>query len=692
MLELIEPGIWKLRLGNPEDITPVQILENKIRVEELQKLTKVDVLPFSDKDFQFKITARGCVIEHPLQSSDRIYGLGLQLKSHNQTGKKKILRTNSDPVADTGDSHAPVPFYVSTAGYGVLVDTARYVSFYCGTHRKTGKGDIKQRGSQIANNTSDLYAMEKPSDEKNMIIEIPSVQGVDIYIFGGPTMKDVVQRYNLFSGGGCLPTYWGLGVWYRTCGSANAEEMVKLAKDLRDSHMPCDVYGLEPGWHSHAYSCSYKWNAERISNPQLLIESLNNMDYKINLWEHVFVHPTAQFYEEIKEHSADYEVWGGLVPDFSKQEARNIFSKHHQEEFIQKGISGFKLDECDSSDYCGSQWSFPDFTQFPSGMDGEQMHSLLGILYQKTLMEAFQQEDKRTFCQVRSSHALAAPYPFVLYSDLYDHRDFVRGVVNMGFTGLLWSPEVRQCDSVEELVRRIQTVVFSPQALVNAWMIPNPPWLQYDFDKNTRGEFLDNKEEVQEICKKLFELRMSLIPYLYSSFVKYHLEGIPPFRALVMDWPEDENVFEIDDEYMMGDSMLVAPVFVGETGRRVYLPEGGWYSFWTHELYEGGRYYEIQAELEQIPVFIKEGSLLPLAKPVEYVEKDTCFDITVYAFGDVCREFILYEDDGETFDFDKGSYNRVSITYSRDSGFIEERSGNYSGIRYKIIDRKEIIN
>jgi len=197
---------------------------------------------------------------------------------------------------------------------------------------------------------------------------------------------------------------------------------------------------------------------------------------------------------------------------------------------------------------------------------------------------------------------------------------------------------------------------------------------------------------VQEICKKLFELRMSLIPYLYSSFVKYHLEGIPPFRALVMDWPEDENVFEIDDEYMMGDSMLIAPVFVGETGRRVYLPEGGWYSFWTHELYEGGRYYEIQAELEQIPVFIKEGSLIPLAKPVEYVEKDTCFDITVYAFGDVCREFILYEDDGETFDFDKGSYNRVSIKYSMNSGFIEERSGNYSGIRYKIIDRKEIIN
>ncbi|HEY5586396.1 MAG TPA: TIM-barrel domain-containing protein [Ruminiclostridium sp.] len=689
MIELVAPGIWRFRMGMPEGITPLSILENKMKMEELTRLPEINAEPFNSEELHFELTTRGCLVELPLSAKDRIYGLGLQLKSHNQTGKKKIMRTNSDPVADTGDSHAPVPFYVSTAGYGVLVDTARYVSFHCGTHSKTGKGAMKDRGGQIANNTSDLYAMDKPSDERNMIIEIPSVKGVDIFIFGGPTMKDVVQRYNLFSGGGCLPPYWGLGVWYRTCGSANAEEMVKLAKDLRDAQIPCDVFGLEPGWQSHSYSCSYKWNPERINNPQLLTESLNNMNYKINLWEHVFVHPTAAIYEEMKENSADYEVWGGLVPDLSKQEARNIFSKHHKKEFIQKGISGFKLDECDSSDYCGSQWSFPDFTQFPSGMDGEQMHSLLGILYQKTLMEAFQQENKRTYCQVRSSHALAAPYPFVLYSDLYDHRDFVRGVVNMGFTGLLWSPEVRQCDSVEELVRRIQTVVFSPQALINAWMIPNPPWLQYDFDKNTRGEFLDNKEEVQEICKKLFELRTSLIPYLYSSFVKYHLEGIPPFRALVMDWPEDENVFDIDDEYMMGDSMLIAPIFTGQTGRKVYLPEGGWYCFWTHEWYEGGRYYEIKAELEIIPVYIKEGSLLPLAKSVEYVEKDTCFEITIYAFGEICREIILYEDDGETFDFDKGSYNRVSITYSEDKGIIEERSGNYSGIRYKILNKKE---
>ncbi len=121
---------------------------------------------------------------------------------------------------------------------------------------------------------------------------------------------------------------------------------------------------------------------------------------------------------------------------------REIFGNYHGRTLVDIGISGFKLDECDSSDYTGG-WSFPDFSRFPSGVDGEQMHAVFGLRYQNAVWQEFKKRGRPTYNLVRSSGALASPYPFVLYSDLYEHRDFIRALVNSGFSGLLWCPEVR---------------------------------------------------------------------------------------------------------------------------------------------------------------------------------------------------------------------------------------------------------
>ena len=156
-------------------------------------------------------------------------------------------------------------------------------------------------------------------------------------------------------------------------------------------------------------------------------------------------------------------------------------------------------------------------------MDGEQMHMAIGTLYQNLIYRIYQQENRRTYSQVRSSGALAASLPFVLYSDLYDHKQFIRGVVNAGFSGLLWCPEVRDCANGDDLLRRLQTVVFSGHALINSWRIPSPPWKQTDIEKNLAGEPMDTAEYYTAECRKLFELRMRLLPYLYSAFVELSL-------------------------------------------------------------------------------------------------------------------------------------------------------------------------
>lgn len=683
-MEKIAEGVWRVRIGKPESITPVSVRKTTIDTKGLDALPSVPLAPIRADVIASESAPRGLLVELPMAADEHIYGFGLQLKSHDQTGLKKHLRVNSDPVADTGDSHAPVPFYVSTRGYGVAVDTARYASFYCGTHRRVGAGKSAKSTSSIADSTEELYA-SRESGLRKMQVDIPVAQGVDIYIFAGPTIKLAVQRYNLFSGGGCLPAMWGLGNWYRGYGPFGAEDVLKLAESFRDSHMPCDVFGLEPGWQSQVYSCSYVWDSGRFPDPNATLRRFQDLGFSVNLWEHAFVHPTSPLYEKLKKLAGAHEVWDGLVPDFLVEEAVDIFGTYHREQFVERGVSGFKLDECDNSDFVRSPWSFPEHSRFPSGADGEQMHSLLGIHYQHTIDEAYRKTDKRTYSEVRSAHLLAAPYPFVLYSDLYAHEDFIRGVVNAGFSGLLWSPEVRQCASVEDLIRRLQSVVFSPQSLVNAWMIKHPPWKQVDREKNNNDEFMADSEKVEDACRELLQTRMRLVPYLYAAFAKYWKKGLPPFRALVMDYPDDPNVLPIDDAYMMGDELLVAPLTAGKTCRKIYLPEGDWYCFWTHQRFSGGMTYTVTPPLERIPVFVKKGALLPLAEPVEHITADTCFQLHMVAFGRESVTCTLFEDDGVSFGAEHDACNWLCLNWPENGAPQVQRSGCYGGRRYNVV-------
>ncbi len=681
-MQVIAPGIWQWTIGQPEEHTPTRHRAFEPCLKTMAQLPKIEQCPFDPANFKTKPTKRGLQIEIPLAESDELYGLGLQLKSHRQTGKMKKLAVNSDPVADTGDSHAPVPVIMSTNGWGIFVNSLRYVTFQCASNQKvSANAKAASAENDIAINTEDLYA-QKQLSEKLLVIEVPHVEGVEVMFIGGPDMVNAVKRYNLYSGGGCLPSLWGLGVWYRAFGRFNQDQVMDMAKHLRDRNIPCDVLGLEPGWQTKAYSCSYVWADERFPQPQKLIDDTKAMGYKLNLWEHAFTHPTSPIYDELKDVSGEYEVWKGLVPDFTIQKAFDTFANYHDEQLVSKGITGFKLDECDSSDFVYSDWSFPLLSEFPSGMDGEQYHSLFGNKYMQCIDSTFRKHNLRTCSAVRNAHALASPFAFVLYSDLYDHKDFVRGVVNMGFTGLLWTPEVRHATSPEDLVRRIQAAMLSPQALINAWYISNPPWKQIDRTLNNDGQMMDNWEELEAHCRVAFELRMQLIPYLYAAFAEYQQTGKPPFRALVMDWPNDSETYNLDSQYMCGDDILVAPMFAGEAHREVYLPEGRWHDYYSGKVYDGKQTITVTATLDQIPMFVKDGTLLPLAKPVQHIETDTVFELTPRCFGENCRDAKLYEDDGVTFDHQLGKFNTVTLTAN---GKLT-REGDFDQVRYVLAD------
>ena len=570
----------KFTFGTPEELVPSRFCDSFNDVE-------TDV-SYPAARFAFKKIPSGCVLEFPIEDDCHIFGFGLQLKQFDHRGRKLRLDVNADPVAADGESHAPVPFFVTNKGYGMYFDIARYAEFYCGKQKNTGAMAAHSNGGSAGSET-ELYAVRKDSD-LIMSVRIPVAAGVDVYVIEGDTITEIVSQYNMLAGGGPEVPEWALGLLYRCYYKWDAEKIKETADYFRDHQIPCDMIGLEPGWHTHAYSCTYQWS-DKYPNPDEFIAYLKDRNFHINLWEHAFVHPDAEIHDALIPHSGDWLVWGGLVPDFATPEGRRIFADYHRTKLVDHGIDGFKLDECDSSDFTGS-WSFPLSSEFPSGLDGEQYHSLFGTLYAKTILDAL--GEQQTLSEVRQMGALAAPYPFVLYSDLYDHRDFIRGLVNSGFSGLLWTPEFRKAETREECIRRIQCIVFSCQFLINSWNYDGIPWVIFDCE-----------DEVRE----LIQLRYQLIPMLKKAFEVYHATGKPPIRALVMDYTQDDATYTIDDEYMFCEELLVAPI-AANTGdqRSVYLPRAArWADFYTGEeiaLPENG---VIQVNTKRIPVYRKIG-------------------------------------------------------------------------------------
>jgi alpha-D-xyloside xylohydrolase len=631
---LVYPGVWRATIGSPEKFTPVSSRLVLPRTDAFVKLPSVDAPPLPS--IRGKRTTDGFLVQLPLRTDEEIFGFGLQLLSFAQRGKKKVVRVNADPKNDTGDSHAPVPFYVTTGGIGVLVDTARYASFYL--------GDAHPKPAQPLPPAPEADLAPKYTDNSRGIetvyVEIPNASGVDVYLFGGPDMLNAVRRYNVFSGGGFIPPEWGLGFWYRNEAKANQQDVLALAREFRDHKIPCDVMGLEPGWQSHAYSCTFVWDNERFPDPAGFLKETSRLQYKVNLWEHAFTHPASPLFPALEPHSGDFGVWGGLVPDFVDKQTRDIFGEFHGKTLIDAGVSGFKLDECDNSDNTGG-WSFPEFSAFASGVDGEQMHSVFGLRYQMAIWNEYRDRGRKTYGLVRSSGALAAPYPFVLYSDLYDHRQYIRALVNSGFSGLLWCPEVRQATSEEDLIRRLQSVVFSPLAQVDCWYMKNPPWMQLDRAKNNADELLKDRDRLEARCRQIIGWRMQLVPYLMAAFQKYMDDGTPPFRALVLDTPGDKRLFTVDDEYMVGDRMLVAPLFAGEPDRKVIVPEGRWHDFWTGAPVAGGTELSVPASTEHIPVYVKTGSIIPWADVGQYAGAPETRCITARVYGDGSLPFVL---------------------------------------------------
>lgn len=649
--EPVSAGVWRGVVGTPEAYSLLEAAGCTPQQEGLARLPQGE-LPAWAGEVVGEVFDGKTSLRLPLQRKEQLYGFGLQFQTVHQRGKILQLHVDHYGGRDNGRTHAPVPFYVSSHGYGVLINSARYLTVYAGSGTRKDSADppaVKDR------NTDKSWSARPYSDAVSILVP---AGGVEIYLFAGPTPMDAVRRYNLFCGGGYLPPRWGLGFTQRTQKLYTADQVIAEAEAFEERGYPLDFIGLEPGWQSRAYPCTLEWDGGRYPDPAGFVKEMLARRVRINLWTNPYISPESKLYEPLYPYSGSHTVWCGIVPDLVSAEGRRLWMEKLEQEHIGIGVSGFKIDEVDGYDH----YLWPDVATFPSGVSAEQMRQTYGLWMQRTTDELYRRQNRRTFGLVRASNAGGNAFPYVIYNDYYSHQDFITALINSGFCGVLWTPEVRGSKTAEEWLRRFQSVVFSPMAMINAWSSGTKPW---------------SFPEVAEQVKEYALLRMQLIPYWYTEFARYHFDGIPPFRAMNLEPgfnPEtaasevltesslEENPYleavtrEIKDQYMAGEYLLVAPMFAGERSRRVVLPKGDWYDFYTGAYAGNGETIEVTPGLDRIPVYVKDGAILPMTAPrLHAPAAGETVDLEIRHYGRAEGCYRLYDDDGETFDYERGA-------------------------------------
>jgi len=640
-------GIYKAAIGSNFK-TLLDYTESKPKLDTINNSYPDAAFQFAENGIEVRKVGDKLTLSIPCDPSEKVYGFGLHYKTLNQKGKVLTLKTDHYAGGDTGRAHAPCPVYFSSNGYGVFFNTPEPLTVYVGTASRKGP---KTEANAKDRNTDKSWKGLPITDAIEVTL---TADNLEVVVFNGSSLSECVAKYNLYCGGGFLPPKWGLGFWYRFASLKSQDAIVEELKEFTEHNIQVDVVGLEPGWMSKSYPCTFEWAQDRFPDPKQLCDDLAKQGSRINLWVNPYISPSAKIYKPMYEYSGSHTVWCGIVPDYTMEEARKIAMDQHIADHVNIGASGYKIDECDGYD----KWLWPDHAEFPSGTSAVSMRQLLGVLMQKMTTELYKANNKRTYGLVRASNSNGVAYPYTIYNDKYDFDEYMVGLLNSGFSGVSWVPEIRNGKSASDWLRRFQMALFSPMLLLNSWASGAKPW---------------TNAEVAKDLTEIIKFRKMLLPYLYNAYAKYAFTGMPPFRALSMDYPginpadkvkeavldDTDNPYvlnppsEVNNQLMIGDYLMAAFIRPDEAERMIILPEGNWYNFYTKELVGNNTVISYKAD-SKIPLFVREGGMIPLE-----TEDGT---LTIKCYGQK-GECVLYDDDGETYDFESGQYNQIKLSF-----------------------------
>ena len=499
---------------------------------------------------------------------------------------------------------------------------------------------------------------------------------LDYYFIYGSKITEVINGYTYLTGKTPLPQKWTLGYQQSRWSYNPASRVKEIADNFRKNEIPCDVIHLDID-----YMDNYKvftWDKDGFDNPKQIIKELNEDGFKIVTIIDPGVKKEAGYYVYEEGLKNNYfakdkdgivyvnKVWPGdsVFPDFSNPKVRSWWADK-QKVMLDDGVSGIWNDMNEPASFNGP---LPDDIKFDNeGREGEhlEIHNIYGHLMAKATYEGIKKEtNKRPFIITRACYAGTQKYSTVWTGDnqsFWEHLKMsIPMLCNLGLSGLSFAGvDVGgfsfDCTS-ELLCRWVQVGCFTPLFRNHSAMCTRDqePW---SFD-----------EETLNINKKYINLRYKLLPYIYDLFWEGECTGLPIIRSLVLNYSDNKKVREIKDEFLVGTDILVAPIVEqGKRVRAVYIPKGAWIDYWTKEEIEGGRTILKEAPLDICPIFIKKGSIIPNYPVQQYVGQKQIDELTLDIYPGKGQN-IHYLDDGESFDYKKGIYNKYCITMNENDG------------------------
>ena len=521
-------------------------------------------------------------------------GTGERFMKMDLSGQTFYLKNQDGQGVNNRRTYKNIPFYVSSRMYGTFYHTC--------AHAKLSLAGVSTRS-----------------------VEFMSEQALlDVFLIGGDTVEEIIRGYRDLTGYPSMPPLWSFGVWMSRMTYFSADEVDDICDRLRREHYPCDVIHLDTGWFKTDWLCEWKFNEERFPDPERFIRGLKDKGFRVTLWQLPYVAEGAEQITEAREHhyictltkqqkreGSNFSAldYAGTI-DFTDPDATEWY-KGLLRRLLNMGVAAIKTDFGENI----------HMDAVYKNMSPELLNNLYALLYQKAAYEVTKEVTGDGIVWARAAWAGCQRYPLHWGGDSCSSWDgmagSLKGGLHFGLSGFaFWSHDVPGFHTLPNFMNSI----VDDDVYVR--------WTQFGvFSSHIRYHGTNKREPwhypaIAETVKKWWNLRYKLIPYILRESEKATKGGSTVLQALVFHHPHDRQCWHIDDEYYFGDDFLVAPVMNSEGRRDVYLPEGNWVNFFTGERISGGRWlYGLEVPLELMPVYVREGAVIPV-----YPEHVECTD------------------------------------------------------------------
>jgi alpha-D-xyloside xylohydrolase len=525
-----------------------------------------------------------------LSPDEKIYGCGESFTEFNKKGQKVVLWTDDANGTQNETMYKPIPFFMSSRGYGVFIHTSSPITCDFGKYY------------------SGINSIMMGDDE------------ADIFIFLGEP-KDILDEYTDLTGKAAMPPLWSFGFWMSRITYFSEAEGRQVAQKLRDYRIPSDVIHFDTGWFETDWRCDYQFSKSRFDNPTKMMADFKKMGFHTCLWQLPYFVPKNTLFPEIIEKGLFVRDRKGNLPyedailDFSNP-ATVQWYQDKIAGLLRQGVSVIKVDFGEAA---------PPDGIYASGRSGFYEHNLYPLRYNKAVAEITKQVTGETIIWGRSAWAGSQRYPVHWGGDPANTNTAMaatlRAGLSIGLCGFsFWAHDIGGFVSKkpEDIYRRWTPFGMLTSHTRSHGAPPTEPW-EYGEDFMNAFRFAD-------------EMRYKLMPYIYAQAKDCTERGLPMLRALFVEYPDDPGSWLIDDQYLFGADILVAPLLENVSRREVYLPPGQWIDYQTGKTYSAG-WQDIEAGIIPIVMLVHEGAVLPhikLAQSTAEMDWST-LDLVVYA-------------------------------------------------------------